>query len=215
MYSKFFSDGLITIAGDDAYMLDYIRGRVISKSPTRLILEVAGIGYLLHIPLSTFEKIPKHGEVTILTQLFIREDQIKIFGFATGEERDLFQLLLSVNGIGPTTAITILSGSTVDDIKRAVINEDAKALEKIKGVGKKTAERIILELKETIKEITTSISTGMDVQQKALVSDAVMALISLGYGRSIAEKAVSDAAKKLQTIDNIELLVREALKYKA
>lgn len=196
-------------------MLDYIRGRVINKSPTRLILEVAGIGYLLHIPLSTFEKIPKHGEVTILTQLFIREDQIKIFGFATGEERDLFQLLLSVNGIGPTTAITILSGSTVDDIKRAVINEDAKALEKIKGVGKKTAERIILELKETIKEITTSISTGMDVQQKAFVSDAVMALISLGYGRSIAEKAVSDAAKKLQTIDNIEVLVREALKYKA
>ena len=196
-------------------MLDYIRGRVISKSPTRLILEVAGIGYLLHIPLSTFEKIPKHGEVTILTQLFIREDQIKIFGFATGEERDLFQLLLSVNGIGPNMAITILSGSTVEDIKRAVINEDAKALEKIKGVGKKTAERIILELKETIKEITTSISTGMDVQQKALVSDAVMALISLGYGRSIAEKAVSDAAKKLQTIDNIELLVREALKYKA
>ena len=195
-------------------MLDYIRGRVISKSPTRLILEVAGIGYLLHIPLSTFEKIPKHGEVTILTQLFIREDQIKIFGFATGEERDLFQLLLSVNGIGPNMAITILSGSTVEDIKRAVINEDAKALEKIKGVGKKTAERIILELKETIKEITTSISTGMDVQQKALVSDAVMALISLGYGRSIAEKAVSDAAKKLQTIDNIELLVREALKYK-
>ncbi|HHT9112255.1 MAG: Holliday junction branch migration protein RuvA [Planctomycetes bacterium] len=196
-------------------MLDYIRGRVINKSPTRLILEVAGIGYLLHIPLSTFEKIPKHGEVTILTQLFIREDQIKIFGFATGEERNLFQLLLSVNGIGPNTAITILSGSTVDDIKRAVINEDAKALEKIKGVGKKTAERIILELKETIKEITTSISTGMDVQQKAFVSDAVMALISLGYGRSIAEKAVSDAAKKLQTIDNIEVLVREALKYKA
>jgi len=196
-------------------MLDYIRGRVVSKSPTRLILEVAGIGYLLHIPLSTFEKIPNHGEVTILTQLFIREDQIKIFGFATGEERDLFQLLLSVNGIGPNMALTILSGSTVEDIKRAVINEDAKALEKIKGVGKKTAERIILELKETIKEITTSISTGMDVQQKALVSDAVMALISLGYGRSIAEKAVSDAAKKLQTIDNIEVLVREALKYKA
>ena len=196
-------------------MLDYIRGRVINKSPTRLILEVAGIGYLLHIPLSTFEKIPKHGEVTILTQLFIREDQIKVFGFERGEERDLFQLLLSVNGIGPTTAITILSGSTVDDIKRAVINEDAKALGKIKGVGKKTAERIILELKETIKEITTSISTGMDVQQKAFVSDAVMALISLGYGRSIAEKAVSDAAKKLQTIDNIEVLVREALKYKA
>jgi Holliday junction DNA helicase RuvA len=195
-------------------MLDYIRGRVASKSPTSLILEVAGIGYLLHIPLSTFEKIPNHGEVTILTQLFIREDQIKIFGFATGDERDLFQLLLSVNGIGPTMAITILSGSTVEDIKYAVAREDAKALEKIKGVGKKTAERIILELKGMLKEITPTIPRGMDARQKALVSDAVMALVSLGYGRPVAENAVSEAVRKLQTIDNVEVLVREALKYK-
>lgn len=195
-------------------MLDYIRGRVISKSPTRLVLEVAGIGYLLHIPLSTFEKIPNHGEVTILTQLFIREDQIKIFGFATGDERDLFQLLLSVNGIGPTMAITILSGSTVDDIKYAVAREDAKALVKIKGVGKKTAERIILELKGMLNEITPSMPGGMDARQKALVSDAVMALVSLGYGRPVAENAVSEVVRKLQTIDNVEVLVREALKYK-
>ncbi len=195
-------------------MLDYIRGQVASKSPTRLILEVSGIGYLLHIPLSTFEKIPNHGEVTILTHLFVREDQVKIFGFATKEERDLFHLLLSVNGIGPNTAITILSGSTVYDIQRAVIDGDAKSLEKIKGVGKKTAERIILELKGSIREIVTSVPVGKDVQQKALVADAVMALISLGYGRSIAEKAVNEAAKTLETVDTIEVLVREALKYK-
>ncbi|HHT9129360.1 MAG TPA: Holliday junction branch migration protein RuvA [Candidatus Brocadiaceae bacterium] len=195
-------------------MLDYIRGRVVSKSPTRLILEVAGIGYLLHIPLSTFEKIPNHGEFTILTQLFIREDQIKMYGFATVEERDLFQMLLSVAGIGPNTALTILSGSTVNDIKHAVINEDSRALEKIKGVGKKTAERIILELKSIIKQITTSMPTDTDVEQKAFMSDAIMALISLGYGRSVAENAVREAARKLQTIDNIEVLVREALNYK-
>ncbi len=195
-------------------MLDYIRGQVVSKSPTRLILEVSGIGYLLYIPLSTFEKIPSHGEVTILTQLFVREDQLKIFGFATREERDLFQLLLSVNGIGPNTAVAILSGSTVDDIKHAVVDGDARTLEKIKGVGKKTAERIILELKETIKEIVTSMPIDMDLQQKALVTDAVMALISLGYGRSVAEKAVGEAVKRVQAIDNIEALIREALKYK-
>ena len=196
-------------------MLDYIRGRVVSKSPTRLILEVAGIGYQLHIPLSTFEKIPNHEEVTVLTQLFIKEDQIKIFGFATGEERNLFQLLLSVNGIGPITAITILSGSCVDDIKDAVAREDAKALEKIKGVGKKTAERIILELKGIIKEISPAMPSGIDTGQKALVSDAVMALVSLGYGRPVAENAVSEAIRRLRTIDNVEVLVREALKYKA
>lgn len=194
-------------------MLDYIRGRVTSKSPARLVLEVAGIGYLLHIPLSTFENIPSQGEVTILTQLFIREEQIKIFGFATVDERDLFQSLLSVNGIGPTLAITILSGSTVEDIKYAVSHEDAKALEKIKGVGKKTAERIILELKGMLKDITPTIPPG-NTRQRALVSDAVMALVSLGYGRPVAENAVSEAVRKLQTIDDVEVLVREALKYK-
>ncbi len=196
-------------------MLDYVRGMVVSKSPTRIVLEVSSIGYLLHIPLSTFEKIPDQGEVTLRTQLFIRDDQVKVFGFATEEERGLFQLLLSVTGIGPNTAIAILSGSSVDDIKRAVIMEDAKALEKIKGVGKKTSERIVLELKERIKEIATTLPSGLDFRQKTIISDAIMALISLGYGRAVAEKAVSEAAKKLQTVDNIEVLVREALKYKA
>ena len=195
-------------------MLDYIRGRVASKSPTRIVLEVSSIGYLLHIPLSTFEKIPDQGEVLLHTQLFIRDDQVKVFGFATEEERGLFQLLLSVTGIGPNTAINILSGSAVDDIKQAVIMEDAKALAKIKGVGKKTSERIVLELKERIKEIATTLPSGLDSKQKTLIADAVMALISLGYGRAVAEKAVSVAARRLQTVDNIEVLVREALKYK-
>lgn len=195
-------------------MLDYIRGRVVNKSPTRIVLEVSSIGYLLHIPLSTFEKIPDQGEVILHTQLFIRDDQVKVFGFATEEERGLFQLLLSVTGIGPNTAINILSGSAVDDIKQAVIMEDAKALEKIKGVGKKTSERIVLELKERIKEIATTLPSGLDSKQKTLIADAVMALISLGYGRVVAEKAVSEAARRLQTVDNIEVLVREALKYK-
>ncbi|MEK6728417.1 MAG: Holliday junction branch migration protein RuvA [Planctomycetota bacterium] len=195
-------------------MLDYVRGMVVSKSPTRIVLEVSNIGYLLHIPLSTFEKIPDQGEVTLRTQLFIRDDQVKVFGFFTEEERGLFQLLLSVTGIGPNTAIAILSGSSVDDIKRSVIMEDAKALEKIKGVGKKTSERIVLELKERIREIATTLPSGLDSRQKTTISDAIMALISLGYGRAVAEKAVSEAAKKLQTVDNIEVLVREALKYK-
>ncbi|MGQ3685635.1 MAG: Holliday junction branch migration protein RuvA [Candidatus Loosdrechtia sp.] len=195
-------------------MLEYIRGRMISKLPTQVVLEVSGIGYRLHIPLSTFEKIPDHGEVTVHVRLLIREDQLKIYGFLTEEERDLFQLLLSVNGIGPNTAITILSGSSVSEINNAIIHEDVKTLEKIRGVGKKTAERIILELKGVIKKDTISERFPMNIQQRKVVSDAVMALVSLGYGRSIAEKAVGEAVKKLETADNIEVLVREALKYK-
>jgi len=111
-------------------MLDYIRGQVVSKSPTKLVIDAAGIGYLLHIPLSTSEKIPHHGEITILTQLFLWEDVIKIFGFATYEEREMFRLLISVNGIGPNMAIMILSGSTVEDIKYAIAGEDTNTLEK-------------------------------------------------------------------------------------
>jgi len=164
-------------------MLDYIRGQVIRKSPTKLVLEVAGVGYLLHIPLSTFEKIPDHGEVTIHTQLFLREDGIKLYGFASEDEKELFHLLLSVNGVGPTMASAILSGSTVRDIKCAIAGEDTKALVRIKGVGKKTAERIVLELKERIKEGKTSADTEMDGRQQTYAADAIMALISLGYGR--------------------------------
>lgn len=209
------ADGKLLNAGNGEFMLEYIRGEVVSKSPTKLILEVAGIGYSLHIPLSTFEKIPDHGEITILSQLIVREDTVRIFGFATGEERELFQMLLSVNGIGPNLAMAILSGSSVSDIKQAVINEDAKALGRIKGIGKKTAERIVLELKEGIEEVATSMSVEVDVAQKSIMADAVMALVSLGYGKSVAEKAVNEAIKKLQTKDNVEMLVREALKYKA
>ncbi|MBM4054165.1 MAG: Holliday junction branch migration protein RuvA [Planctomycetes bacterium] len=195
-------------------MLDYIRGQVIRKSPTKLVLEVAGVGYLLHIPLSTFEKIPDHGEVTIHTQLFLREDGIKLYGFASEDEKELFHLLLSVNGVGPTMASAILSGSTVRDIKCAIAGEDTKALVRIKGVGKKTAERIVLELKERIKEGKTSADTEMDGRQQTYAADAIMALISLGYGRPVAESAVNEAVKKIKSVDNVEVLVREALKYK-
>jgi len=195
-------------------MLDYIRGQVVSKSPTKLVIDAAGIGYLLHIPLSTSEKIPHHGEITILTQLFLWEDVIKIFGFATYEEREMFRLLISVNGIGPNMAIMILSGSTVEDIKYAIAGEDTNTLAKIKGIGKKTAERIILELKESVTTVKTYQNIETEETQDSIVSDAKMALISLGYGRSEAEKTINAVVKKLQKIDNTEILVREALKHK-
>lgn len=144
----------------------------------------------------------------------MREDGIKLFGFASDEERGLFQLLLSVNGVGPTMAIAILSGSTANDIKCAIAREDTKALMRIKGVGKKTAERIVLELKESVKGAKASIDIEMDGRQRAFADDAIMALISLGYGRPVAENAVKEAVKKLNSVDNIEVLVREALKFK-
>lgn len=193
-------------------MYDYIHGRMVSKSPTHLILESAGIGYYISIPLSTYDNIPEHGEVKIYTQLFIRDDLLCLFGFATTDERAIFKLLISVSGIGPKIALAILSGSPLDDFKEAIVNENVSFLSKIKGIGKKTAERIVLELKESIKGVSLPPASKETAKKDKLVDDAIMALISLGFVRSVAEKAVNNALKTFKTEQGIEELIRHALK---
>lgn len=193
-------------------MFDYIQGRMISKSPTHLVLESAGIGYFINIPLSTYDNIPNHGEVKIYTQLFIREDLITLFGFATTDERSIFKLLISVSGIGPKIALAILSGSPLNDFKETIVNEDVKALATMKGIGKKTAERIILELKDSIKGVALRPASKEVERKDKLTEDAIMALISLGFNRPIAEKAVNNALKSFKIEEGIEILIRNALK---
>ena len=195
-------------------MLEYIRGRMISRSPTQLVLEAEGIGYKLHVPLSTFEKVPDHGEVKILTRMVIKDDHIKLFGFASTEERELFELLLSISGIGPSTALTILSGSSVRDFREMILNGDSKALERIKGIGRKTAERIILELKEVMRtNFPIHTPSPQELKTQGVISDALTALVSLGYSRPLAEKAVSNALKKLAPSAGVETLIKESLKH--
>lgn len=193
-------------------MIDYIRGKMISKAPTHLVLESAGIGYFINIPLSTYDIVPDKGEVQVFTQLFIRDDLLILFGFATTDERAIFKLLISVSGIGPKIALAILSGSPLNDFKEAIVNENVSFLSKIKGIGKKTAERVVLELKETIKSVSLTPASKEMAKKGEIVKDAVMALISLGYGRSIAEKAVNNALKTSKTEEGIEALIRQALK---
>lgn len=195
-------------------MLEYIRGRMISKLPTQLVLEAEGIGYRLHVPLSTFEKVPDHGEVKLLTRMVIKDDCIRLFGFASAEERELFELLLSISGIGPSTALTILSGSSVKDLREMILSSNSKALERIKGIGRKTAERIILELKEVIQlRVPIHTQSQQESKTQGVISDAITALASLGYSRPLAEKAVSDALKKLGPSAGVETLVKESLKH--
>ena len=167
-------------------MYDYIHGNIVHKTPTTLIIETHGIGYKIHIPLSTFERIPHKEEIKIYTKLFIREDEIKIYGFSSHEERDLFNLLISVNGVGPNIALTVLSGCSVNQFKKYVDENDSSALQRIKGIGKKTAERIILELKEAAKSLTSEELPSAEAKKMAVTSDAIMALISLGYARPAA-----------------------------
>ncbi len=195
-------------------MFDYINGRVVHKTPTAIVIETNGIGYKVHIPLSTFERIPDKEKIKILTRLIISKDfEVKVFGFSTLEERDLFDLLISVSGVGPNMALTILSASSVSQFIKFVVGNDSQALQRIKGVGKKTAERIILELKENIVSIVPEEVSSVEAQELSTKSDAIMALISLGYARPAAERAVNLASKNLEASEKVEVLIKEALKY--
>ncbi len=192
-------------------MFDFIYGNIAYKNPTTAIIETNGIGYKINIPLSTFEKISNKEKVKLHTKLSIRDDEIKIYGFYSLEERDLFNLLLSVNGVGSSVALTILSSSSISQFERYVVSNDPKSLQRIKGIGKKTAERIILELKETIKSVLPDSKSSTETKNIAIISDAIMAMISLGYAKPEAEEAVNKASGNIDVTEGVEVLIKEAL----
>lgn len=193
-------------------MIDFLRGEIVTKLPTALTLQVGGIGYALQIPLSTFEGLPDSGEATVLTYLYVREDALKLFGFATPAEREMFLLLLSVAGVGPAIALTALSGSSVDQLKEVILSENVNALSRIKGIGKKTAQRIALELAESVKQLSSAAPRPLPAAQQNL-EDAILGLISLGYARNQAQQAVSRAADTLGSGAKTEDLLRDALRH--
>lgn len=174
-------------------MIASLTGILRSKSPTEILVDVNGVGYSVTIPLSTFEKLGEvESKVTILTYLHVREDAMQLFGFLTPEERFVFKLLITVNGIGPKIAQGILSGITVSDMKQHIAQENISALTAIPGVGKKTAERLIIELRDKIGKIKPSASDmpPMTGEDGDLRQEALLALTSLGYNKPIAEKAL-------------------------
>ncbi len=192
-------------------MFDFIHGNIAHKTPTTATIETNGIGQKIHIPLSTFEKISNIENAKLYTKLTIRDDELKVYGFFSLEERNLFNLLLSVNGVGSNMALTILSSGSINQFERYVVSNDSKSLQRIKGIGKKTAERIILELKETIKCILPDSKSSTDTKNMAIISDAIMAMISLGYAKPEAEKAVNKASDNIDATEGVEVLIKEAL----
>ena len=198
-------------------MIAYLQGKLVESLPTQISVDVNGIGYEVFIPLSSYDLLPQPGQpIRILVQLIVREDSHTLYGFMTTEERDLFKLLVhSVSGIGPRTAVHVLSGISVTAFKGAVVNNDIKALSSIKGVGKKTAERIIVELKDKIGIVgaweAQSAKRALNPEE-VLLNDAVLALISLGYKQIEAHKAMRSAMDKLGPKTTVEELVREALR---
>ena len=198
-------------------MIAYLEGKLIEKNPTHLILDVNGVGYSVNIPVSSYTNIGEIGETAkVLTYQHVREDELKLYGFSTKPEKDLFELLISVNGVGPKVALGILSSISVEDFQRSVLEEDFDVLTHISGVGKKTAQRLIVELKEKLTKIDLRAEKGVEVKERIGVSvedEAVLALISLGYNKFDARKAIEKVNTESEEGLPIEELIKRALKY--
>lgn len=197
-------------------MITYLEGVLREVWPTHVVMEVHGVGYEVFIPLSSYDRLPPPGQgVRLLTHLQVREDAHVLFGFASPEERDLFRLLVNrVSGVGPKLALAVLSGMDIGRFKAAVVESDIASLAKISGLGKKTAERIVLELKDKLGVAAAweAASAGNAPSAEARASnDAVLALIALGYKQVDAAKAVCAAALE-NSGAGTEELVRRALK---
>jgi len=192
-------------------MIAYIRGTLTEKEPTRAILEAAGVGYEILIPVSTYERLPRVGEeAKLLVSHCVREDDEILFGFATADEKDLFGKLTAVSGVGPKIALAILSGSSVGELALAIVSGDHKRLAAIKGVGKKTAEKICVELKDKVDAFALRGKTGAAAASPA-ISDAVTALRALGFNEETSSKMVTEVLAADPNVSDVEQIIRKAL----
>ncbi len=198
-------------------MITFLHGRLVEALPTQAVVEVNGVGYEVLIPLSSFNKLPQPGqEVQLLTHLAVREDAHVLYGFSSAAERDLFRLLVNtVSGIGPKIALNVLSGMSVTAFRGAVASADVKALSQISGVGRKTAERMVVELKDKVGAAgaweAASERRGLSSEEQKL-NDAVLALIALGFKQVEAHESVRQAFALLGDQASLEEVVRACLK---
>lgn len=191
-------------------MIAFLRGKILEKNENLIVLEVNNIGYEVNISMNTYVSIANQSECELYTFLQVKEDGISLFGFYTKQEKELFLNLITVNGVGPKMAITILSGANLTDIVSAIIAEDSTMLSKVKGVGKKTAERIILELKEKISGDILSGGNDLSLDlTNSLVNDTLMALVTLGLNKTDAMKRIK---ANLSDDDTVETLLEKILK---
>ncbi|MDG2476259.1 MAG: Holliday junction branch migration protein RuvA [Flavobacteriaceae bacterium] len=188
-------------------MITYIKGRLIEKSPTKIIVESNGIGYEINISLNTFEKIPDDENIKIFTYLQRKEDADVLFGFSSQSERSIFQQLISISGIGPSTARTILSSISPTEIQEAVWAEDVDRIKSIKGIGLKTAQRLIIELKDKV-ELFDKKDIDLSTENLDIKKEALLALSVLGFNKSKSEKIVSKVYFENKDIELQELIKR-------
>jgi Holliday junction DNA helicase RuvA len=192
-------------------MIGLLRGRLLEKRPNQVILDVGGVGYLVAVPLSTFAALGElHAEVTLLIHTHVREDALALYGFLSQREKYLFELLLGASGVGPSLALKILSGMNVEELVPAIRTGDLARLTKIPGVGRKTAERMVVDLKDKLESIAVEAEKPAPASPAGVESDVKSALINLGYDERTAESAVTEARREAGTV-NFEKLLRVAL----
>jgi len=196
-------------------MIAFLRGKVLDKQPNRIVVDVSGVGYEVQVPLSTFYEIGDEGvDVTLRVYTHVREDALQLYGFITDLERQIFERLIGISGIGPKLAIAVLSGLDSREVILAIQRADVARLTGIPGIGKKTAERIVLELKDRLSHLAVPVTAGTAITLTGtdrLREDLLSALQNLGYHRPQAEKAI-DAALKADADANFEQALRGALR---
>ncbi|MCQ2283809.1 MAG: Holliday junction branch migration protein RuvA [Bacteroidales bacterium] len=195
-------------------MISYIKGKIVEKNPAYVIMETAGgIGFYINISLATYSKLKdEEGEIRLLTYYIVKEDSQTLYGFLEEEERELFKLLLSVNGIGPNTSRLILSSLSVGEVLNAIATEDVRTIQSVKGIGAKTAQRVIVELKDKAKKAEWANASKISVTYNNNKYDALTALIALGFPKSSAE-SVLDKIIKAEGINlSVEELIKKSLK---
>ncbi len=191
-------------------MITQIRGRLVEKNPTFVVVDCAGVGYLLHISLQTFSALPEDEAVRLYTHLSIREDAHTLYGFISKTEREVFKLLISVSGVGPSIARTMLSSMSSEEIQNAIASENVALIQSVKGIGAKTAQRVIVDLKDKILK-TFDIDEVSVNKSNTNKEEALSALEVLGFNRKQSDKVVSGVLKEFPD-ETVEQLIKKALK---
>lgn len=197
-------------------MIEYLKGTLAEKTPTHVVVDVGGVGYGVHVSVITYEQLGDLAtEVRLLTYLHVREDLMQLYGFFEAQERVMFELLIAVSGIGPRSAQSMLSKITVEDLRQAIVSANLDILTTIPGIGRKTAQRMVVELKDKLEKFALSETgkAGIEMPRKSVSDEAMLALISLGYKKTVAEKAILTALKEVRDPEvSVEKLIRTALK---
>ncbi len=192
-------------------MIGQLRGRLAEKRPNQVLVDVGGVGYVVQVPLSTYAALGElHTEVTLLIHTHVREDALALYGFVSSREKHFFEMLLSASGVGPTLALKILSGMSVEELVPAIRGSDLARLTKIPGVGRKTAERMVVELKDKLGTVTAETEKPAASSPAGIEADVASALVNLGYDGRAAEVAVGEAKREAGAA-NFEKLLRGAL----